>query len=250
MTETTLPQLTIRGEVATILLNKPGKANSLNSDDLHEIANHLETVNANNDVLVLQIRSTGKYFCSGYDLRGFSERKYSFEDITNALEDARPVTVAVLNGGVYGGGTDLALACDFRVGIPTVNMFMPAARLGLHFYERGLKRYVSRLGVNASKKLFLTAEKIDSDEMLKIGYLTHLVQKEEQEKTVNDLSETLSQMAPLALLGMKKHLNGIARGELDVDALKSDIAIAAKSDDLKEGALAWAEKRPPVFKGK
>ncbi len=249
-TQTTLPMLAIEGAVATMTLNKPERANSLNSDDLLEISRHLAAVNANQEVLVLQIRSTGKYFCSGYDLRGFSERKHSFEEITSMVEDARPVTIAVLQGGVYGGGTDLALACDFRIGVPTVNMFMPAARLGLHFYERGLKRYISRLGLNAAKKLFLTAQKIDADEMLNIGYLTQLVNHSEQEQAVAALTQSLRDMAPLALLGMKKHLNAIARAELDVAQLKSDIALAAKSDDIKEGALAWAEKRKPVFKGK
>ena len=249
-TETALPRLEINGRLAIITLNKPQKANSLDSNDLMEIATHIETINQQEDVLVLQIRSTGKYFCSGYDLRGFGEKRLSFEDIANRLEDARPVTIAVLNGGVYGGGTDLALACDFRIGNPLVNMFMPAARLGLHFYERGLKRYVSRLGLNAAKKMFLTAQKIDADEMLSMGYLTDLVSADAQEGAVNDLTDRLGQMAPLALLGMKKHLNRIARGALDLDELKNDISIAAKSDDIKEGALAWAEKRKPVFKGR
>ncbi len=249
-TEITLPKLEIDGHLAIITLNKAHKANSLDSNDLLELSRHIEAINQQDDVLVLQIRSTGKYFCSGYDLRGFGQRKRSFEDITNMLEDARPVTIAVLNGGVYGGGTDLALSCDFRIGNPSVNMFMPAARLGLHFYERGLKRYVTRLGLNAAKRLFLTAEKIDADQMLNIGYLTHLVNIEEQEKVVHELSHQLNQMAPLALLGMKKHLNTIARGCLDLDELKSDISIAAQSEDIKEGALAWAEKRQPVFKGK
>jgi len=249
-TEATLPRLEINGRLAVITLNKPHKANSLDSNDLMEIARHIETINQQDDIQVLQVRSTGKYFCSGYDLCGFGKKTHSFEDIANMLEDARPVTIAVLNGGVYGGGTDLALACDFRIGNPLVNMFMPAARLGLHFYERGLKRYVSRLGLNAAKKMFLTAEKIDADEMLSIGYLTHLVSADAQEDAVNNLTERLGQMAPLALLGMKKHLNRIARGALDVDELKSDIAIAANSDDIKEGALAWAEKRKPAFKGR
>ncbi|MGO1765730.1 3-hydroxybutyryl-CoA dehydratase [Advenella sp. S44] len=249
-TETTLPKLNIDGHLAIITLNKPHKANSLDSTDLLELSKHIYTINQQEEVLVLQVKSTGKYFCSGYDLRGFGEKKYSFEDISNMLEDARPVTIAVLNGGVYGGGTDLALACDFRIGNPTVNMFMPAVRLGLHFYERGLKRYVARLGLNAAKQLFLTAEKIDANEMLKIGYLTHLINVEDQEKVVDDLSHKLNQMAPLALLGMKKHLNRIARGSLDLNELKNDISIAAKSEDIREGALAWAEKRQPVFKGK
>ena len=72
------------------------------------------------------------------------------------LEMARPVTVAALHGGVYGGATDLALACDFRVGAHGIDMFMPAARLGLHYYRSGLERYVSRLGLDNAKRLFLT----------------------------------------------------------------------------------------------
>jgi len=69
------------------------------------------------------------------------------------------VTIAAINGGVYGGGTDLSLACDFRLGSTAANMFMPAAKLGLHFYPGGMVRYVTRLGLNQAKRLFLTAEK-------------------------------------------------------------------------------------------
>src|SRR5690606_32123921 len=157
------------------------------------------------EVLVLQFRGLGKYFCSGYDIRSIGgARSIAFDEVVNAVEDARPVTLAVLHGGVYGGGTDLSLACDFRVGSPATNMFMPAARLGLHFYQRGMERYVSRLGLNAAKRLFLTAEHIDAAEMKSCGFLTHLVAADSLERSVSDLTQTLSAMAPIALLGMKK----------------------------------------------
>ena len=64
-----------------------------------------------------------------------------FEALADAVEQARPITIAVLHGGVYGGATDLALACDFRLGAPATEMFVPAARLGLLFYRSGLERY-------------------------------------------------------------------------------------------------------------
>src|SRR5688500_11805609 len=131
--------------------------------------------------------------------------------MTHAPEDAQPGTSPVLQGRVYGGATDMALACDVRVRTHGVDMFMPAARLGLHFYPRGLERYVSRLGVNAAKRLFLTAERIDAEEMSAIGFLTHLVALEELQPTADRLAVVLSGMAPIALLGMKKHLNRIAR---------------------------------------
>jgi enoyl-CoA hydratase/carnithine racemase len=163
---------------------------------------------------------------------------------------ARPVTIAVIHGGAYGGGTDLALACDFRIGTNAAEMFMPAARLGLHYYRGGLERYVTRLGLDTAKRLFLTAERIDARTMRACGFLTDLVSADELEASVARLTDALATTAPLALLGMKKHLNRIARGALDVDDLNRDIARAAESEDLREGAAAWAAKRPPKFTGR
>ncbi len=244
------PQLLTQDHVATITLNRPRQANRLDPDDLATLAEHVEAVNANPEVLVLRLQSTGKYFCSGADIGQIGRKRgVSFDQMVDAFEDARPVTIAVLQGGVYGGATDLALACDFRIGAPEVDMFMPAARLGLHFYQRGMERYVSRLGVNMAKRLFLTAEKIGADEMLACGFLTHLVPAEALAGTADELTQTLAGMAPLALLGMKKHLTRIARGVLDATDLQRDITRAAQSADLKEGAAAWAAKRAPRFTG-
>ena len=245
------PQLTIQDHVATITLRRAQHANRLDPDDLATLAEHVATVNAHDDVLVLRLQAHGKYFCSGYDISQIGgPHVLSFDQMVDAFEEARPVTIAVLQGGVYGGATDLALACDFRVGSTAVDMFMPAARLGLHFYQRGLERYVSRLGIDMAKRLFLTAEKIGALEMHACGFLTHLASPEELPAAADALTQTLAGMAPLALLGMKKHLTRIARGVLDVDDLQHDIASARQSADLKEGAAAWAEKRPPHFTGR
>lgn len=244
------PALSIQDHVATITLNRPRQANRLDPDDLVALAEHIDTVNARSEVLVLRLQAVGKYFCSGADIGQIGKkRSVSFDQMVDAFEDARPVTIAVIQGGVYGGATDLALACDFRIGTPAVDMFMPAARLGLHFYQRGMERYVSRLGVNMAKRLFLTAEKLGADEMLSCGFLTQLVPAEALEHTADELTHTLAGMAPLALLGMKKHLTRMARGVLDATDLQRDIARAAQSDDLKEGAAAWAAKRTPRFTG-
>lgn len=249
------PQLAINQHIATITLRRPRQANRLQPEDLEVIAGHIKQVNARKEVLVLRIQSSGKYFCSGYDINQIGapaqgDAGSGFEALVNAVEDARPVTIALIQGGVYGGATDLALACDFRLGVPGVDMFMPAARLGLHFYQHGLQRYVSRLGLDTAKRLFLTAETIGAQEMRACGFLTHLVEESALIETADTLSNTLAGMAPQALLGMKKHLNAIAHGALDVAALQADIARAAKSADIREGAQAWAQKRAPQFTGK
>lgn len=244
------PELAITGPVATITLRRPEHANRLSPDDLAVLADHIGKINATPEVLVLQLRAGGPYFCSGYDItRIGSARTVNFEALVNTVEDARPVTIAVLHGSVYGGATDLALACDFRLGVPGIDMFMPAARLGLHFYQRGLERYVSRLGLDQAKRLFLTAEKIGAQEMKAIGFLTNLVEAEDLEATATQLTQACCAMAPMALLGMKRHLNRIARGCLNVAELQADIAQSVNSDDLREGQAAWTEKRAPRFTG-
>jgi enoyl-CoA hydratase/carnithine racemase len=202
---------------------------------------------------VLQIRGEGKYFCSGYDISSLAAQAgdpIGFEDMADAVEAARAVTIAVVHGGAYGGGTDLALACDFRIGTHAAEMFMPAARLGLHYYRGGLERYVTRLGLDTAKRLCLTAERLDAQAMRACGFLTDLVSAEELEASVRQLTDTLAQKAPLALLGMKKNLNRIARGAVDIDELNADIARAAASEDIQEGAAAWSAKRPPKFTGR
>ena len=245
------PELAIAGPLATITLRRPAHANRLNADDLAALSAHIAAVNAEPDVRILQLRAGGKYFCSGYDIRGIGgKREAPFETMVNALEDARPVTLALLHGSVYGGATDLSLACDFRLGVHGIDMFMPAARLGLHFYRRGLERYVSRLGVDTAKRLFLTAEKIEAEEMKRIGFLTHLSAPEELEAAATQLTRTLAGMAPLALLGMKQHLNRIATNTLVPAELEADIARCDHSHDLREGQAAWVEKRAPRFSGR
>ena len=246
-----LPELAIEGPIATITLRRPKQANRIEPDDLVALADHIAAVNALPDVLVLRLQAEGKYFCSGYNIGQIGrDRKVDFEGVVNALEDARPVTIALLHGSVYGGATDIALACDFRLGVTGIDMFMPAARLGLHFYPRGLERYVSRLGLDVAKRLFLTAERIGAEEMKSVGFLTNLVAPDALAQTADTLAATLAGMAPIAMLGMKKHMNRIARGTLDAEDLQHDIARAGTSADLREGQAAWAEKRAPRFIGK
>src|SRR5690606_11469260 len=211
LVDSAAPELILDGAVATIRLRRPAVANRLSPDDLQTIRQHLETVNQNEGILVLRFIGDGKYFCSGYDISSLAAAdapsSLFFGETIDLIENARPVTIAAIHGGAYGGGTDLSLACDFRVGSPEANMFKPAAKLGLHFYPGGMSRYISRLGLNQAKRLFLTAEKIDAEEMLRIGFLTELVGANVLQARVDELSSLLAGMAPIALLGIKKHLN-------------------------------------------
>lgn len=251
--DATAPELTIDGPIATIRFRKPRFANRLSPDDLATLRRHIDTVDAQAGVLVLRFKGEGKYFCSGYDISSLAAENAPssivFGQTVDRIENARPVTIAAIHGGAYGGGTDLSLACDFRIGSPEANMFMPAAKLGLSFYPGGMSRYITRLGLNQAKRLFLLAEKIEAEEMLQIGFLTELVQADRLQARVDELSGLLAGMAPIALLGIKKQLNRIVRGQIDTQEIESEVLRSEASRDIAEGALAWKEKRPPVFTG-
>jgi enoyl-CoA hydratase len=253
----TPPVLELSGARATIRLNRPKHLNRLQAEDLEILLGLFDRIEADPAIRVLVVTGTGRAFSAGYDLNSVAERAVSadeeksagsaFEVVVNRLEDLRVPTICRLNGGVYGGSTDLALACDFRIGVDTCEMFMPAARLGLHYYKSGIARYVSRLGADNAKKLFLTAEKISAPEMLRIGYLTAMVPAESLDEEVDRLATLLAGNAPVAMAGMKRTINEIARGKLDEAAADQRARDSMRGAEIKEGVSAFAEKRPPKF---
>lgn len=261
--EATPPLFSLKEGVATIRLNRPAVANRLEPDDVAALSDLFDRIGKDPAIRVLVLTGTGRIFSSGYHLGDLQDRasaqqasaspaprNTAFEDMVNKLENLRVPTICRFNGGVYGGATDLALACDFRIGDANAQMFMPAARLGLHYYESGMVRYVTRLGVNAAKLLFLTARRIDAREMFRIGYLTSLCEAGHLDATVDELIKDLSGMAPLSVAGMKRAINEIARNELDRDAFAERAQACFQSDDIKEGLSAFHEKRPPRFSGR
>ena len=251
------PLLDISGARATIRLNRPRHHNRLEADDLGVLVRLFDRVEADPALRVLVLTGTGRTFSSGYDLGSVAERAVSateqqsagsaFEVVANRLEDLAVPTICRLNGGVYGGSTDLALACDFRIGVDTSEMFMPAARLGLHYYRSGIQRYVSRLGVDNAKMLFLTGQKIGAPEMLRIGYLTAMVPAAALDAEVDRLANLLAANAPMAMAGMKRAINEFAHGKLDEEAADLRHRDSMRSGEIKEGIQAFSEKRPPKF---
>ncbi|MDB5639499.1 MAG: 3-hydroxybutyryl-CoA dehydratase [Bradyrhizobium sp.] len=250
------PVLDIDGARATIRLNRPKHLNRLQPEDLDVLSKLFDRIESDPAIRVLVLTGTGRAFSAGYDLGSIAERAASaqeqtagsaFEVVVNRLEDLAVPTICRINGGVYGGSTDLALACDFRIGVDTCEMFMPAARLGLHYYKSGIARYVSRLGVDNAKRLFLTAEKIGAPEMLRIGYLTAMVPVETLDEEVDRLASLLAGNAPVAMRGMKRAINEIARGKLDEAAADRRHRDSMRSAEIAEGIRAFSEKRPPKF---
>lgn len=247
------PLLEIDGAVATITLRRPATHNKIEPGDLPVLRSYLADLNANQQVRVIVFASTGKSFSSGFDLgrlgASASGTDNAFEKFTDEIENARAVTIARLHGPVYGGSTDMALSCDFRIGVKGMRMFMPAARLGLHYYPHGIRRWVSRLGLGAAKKLFLTSRPIPGEEMLRIGYLDAMVDAEHLDAEVKSWIDDLLAQAPIPLTSMKATLNEVARHQYDEASAQAAYAASLKTRDIGEALAAFAEKRAPNFNG-
>jgi len=217
MSSGSIPTLDIADGVATITLRRPAQHNRIDADDPAILSAHIAQVRETPEVRMLVVTGEGeRTFCAGYTLGQIGARlDRSLEDMLDALEALPVPTVCAMNGSAYGGGTDLAIACDFRVGVRGCKIFMPAARFGLHYYPGGLRRFVTRLGPTAAKKIFLTSMTLECDELLRIGFLTELVEREELHQVMQRYKTAISECEPQALSSMKRHIDAIAAGGWD-----------------------------------
>ena len=246
-------RLEIDGPRATITLDRQAKRNMLESADLGHLGDLLAQVEADPAVLVLVLTGAGdKSFCSGFahgDVFETDWRNNPIEAVITQLEDITRPTICALNGSVYGAAADLALACDFRIGVSGMKLMLPAAKLGVMYNVGGMRRIAARLGPGPARRLLLACETMDGDELLRMGYLDWLVEPDELAARTDSLAETLAAMAPGAVQGMKRALVAIDRGALDEDRTNEEILATFASDDLVEGLTAFAEKRKPRFTG-
>jgi len=258
-----------RGRVGTLVLNCPQKRNALNEKVLQVLQRQLERLSRDDDIRAIVIRGSGnEAFCSGYDIgalsvegapgrAGSAGRSCAFAPFEMALEAIvnypYPV-IAMLNGYAFGGGCELALSCDLRVGGDHIRMGMTPAKIGMIYTSKGLMRFIQTIGLSKTKEIFFTGRAYDAGAARALGLLDYLVPAADLERFTYDLAEEIAGNAPLSLKGIKRIVNLIVRSgsQMDESDLKEAEAVVARvleSDDLKEGRAAFLEKRPPRFVG-
>lgn len=236
MTDTS-PLLDLNGACARITLNRPSQHNRIDPDDIAVLHAHLDTAQAHAEVRVVVFAGQGpKTFSSGYTLQAIRATMTGrhFEGLLDRIEALPLPTIAAIHGGVYGGATDLALCCDLRVGVQTSRMFMPAAKFGLHYYPGGMRRYVERLGLTAATRLFLTADTLQADEMLRIGFLSQCVAPDALEATVQRLVDLFAANEPAAMAAMKLSLAELARNGSAVEPIEARYLASLSSPALAD----------------
>ncbi len=249
--------------VVRLTIDHPGKRNALDHAILDGIAGALGALD--DDARCVLVTGAGGMFSSGYDLGDLAEEAFAEEaeqlvahPFTAALDalDACPVpTVAALPGHTIGGGLELALACDLRVAADGIRLGMPPAKLGLVYSHTGLRRFIEAIGVPRTRELFLLGRTIDARTALAWGLVNAVVLPTDLEEESLQWTEELAANAPLSVRGNKRVIRELLRAEgaLDPDVERELIALREacfRSEDMREGVRAFAEKRPARWRGR
>jgi enoyl-CoA hydratase/carnithine racemase len=203
-------------------------------------------------------------FSAGYDIgeipaEEFEERAeklvaHPFTEAIDALEAFPYPTLAVLPGHTIGGGLELALACDLRVAKDTIKLGMPPAKLGLVYSHTGLRRFIDAIGAARTRELFLLGSYIDAPTALGWGLVNRLAPADELEAIALAVAGELAANAPLSQLGNKRVIEALLHAEADLPGEVEEELIELRrasfaSRDMREGMRAFAEKRPPHWRG-
>lgn len=257
----------VRNHIAYVTLNRPEVLNAINTLMTREIIDVSERVVADPDVRVMILTGAGdRAFCTGLDLR---ERAAATDDIPpferRRLRNRRAIVshhqaiaaidkpvIAAIRGYAVGGGLEIALACDLRVCSEDARFGMLEVRRGRLGGAGGTQRLPRLIGRARALEICLTGELIDAAEAYRIGLVNCVVPAAELMAAAERYAESIKKGAPLSVLAIKEAIN---RGlELPLEEglrLEADLAqMLAQTEDQKEGARAFIEKREPVWKGR
>jgi len=158
---------------------------------------------------------------------------------------AERVPLSGATGGTYSG--------DLRVGAEDLRIGMPPAKLGLVYHWQGLRRFIQTIGLQRTREMFFTGDTYEGSRALEMGLVDYLLPRKELEVFAHNLAEVIANNAPLSLKGTKRIVNMLLQRQAltEDEALETQALVieALNSDDLREGQLAFLQRRTPEFKG-
>jgi len=252
-------RLDVEGDIATVLLDRPDKLNALTPEMLESLGAAITTV-ASSDARVVLVRGAGqRSFCVGADINRFAglTAVQMWRDWTalghrvfDGLAGLRQPTVAVIHGPAFGGGLELALACDFRVVAAEAQLGLPEVGLGTVPGWGGTERLTELVGRARAKEVMLTRRFLDADTALAWGVATVVAPADVLQTTVDDLVARLSAGAPGAVQLAKQLIDAAADGAPSRVLESLGGGLSSATEDLREGVAAFQQRRDPAFRGR
>ncbi|MEW6475473.1 MAG: enoyl-CoA hydratase/isomerase family protein [Actinomycetota bacterium] len=251
------------GGVRVLTLNRPERLNAWNQDMRDRFGELLVEVAVASDVRVLVITGSGRAFSAGEDVdgmrgltevgtRAFRALARSIHELFDLIEAMEIPVVAAVNGVAAGGGFELALSCDFRVLAADAKLVMPEAKVGLIPGSGGCSRLVRYVGLGRAKELVMLGRSLSPEEAVSWGLATEVAPPAKALDAALSLADSMSGRAPLAL-GMAKHvLNTCVDVDLETGRRLERLgqSVLKMTDDHREGASAFLERRGPTWTGR
>ncbi|MEM4574157.1 MAG: enoyl-CoA hydratase/isomerase family protein [Candidatus Caldarchaeum sp.] len=249
--------------VATIVLNNPAKYNALDLEMRKELKTALEDAARDTAVRVVLIRGAGGNFSAGADIRLFLE--WRPEDairnwnevgtsmaISTVIRNMQKPVVAVVEGYCLGGGFELAMSCDLIVAAQDAVFGLPEINLGFIPGGGGTQRITKLVGEKKAKEILMTGDRLTAYECAKMGVVNIVAPRDKLDDAVKNLVDKLLSKPPLAIAAVKEAVNAALETGL-LAGLRTELNLFASlfyTEDQKEGARAFLEKRKPVWKGR
>ncbi len=250
--------ITQAGAVARITLTQPEIRNAFSDEVIAELTAAFQDVGARADVRAIVLAAEGPAFCAGANLNWMRRmadytREENLADAAKLAEMLRVIyacpkpTIARVQGDVYAGGMGLVAACDMAVSVDTAGYCLSEVRLGL--IPATISPYVIRaMGARAAHRYFLTAERFDAAEALRIGFVHQVVAADQLDTAVDALTKALVSASPNAVRACKRLVQEVAEREIDaqlIAATVEGIADIRASDEGREGVQSFLQKRKP-----
>lgn len=251
----------IENSIAFVTLNRPEALNCFNFEALKQLEEIVEELRVKSEARVIIFTGAGeKAFSVGADLK---ERKtlseaevrrnvYKIGDVFARIESLPQPTIAAINGFAFGGGMELALACDFRIAVEDTMMGLTETSLAIIPGAGGTQRLPRLVGVTKALELILTARRFSSTEALSYGIVSQVAAKEELMDTCVSFANEMLKNGPIALqqakFAIRQGMNADLQTGLQIERKAYEVTIP--TEDRAEALIAFSEKRSPVFKGK
>ena len=243
-----------RDGLGILLLNSPKTKNALKSKDMSLITDILQR-EAQSDIYALIISGDGDVFCAGADLselvsiigKNRKDQVLQSNDMSKLCDSIQKFphpTVCALNGSAYGGGVEIACACDFRISVSDIEIMVPPAKIGIHYHPAGIRRFLNIFGQRFTKKLLLTATKMSEKELKDVGFFDQIIGDSEDviEKAYSFIKQC-KELSSEAVSGMKLSINDIIMDNVDTKSLDLRIEKALKSPYLERRLKLIKEKK-------
>lgn len=246
--------LGVLGAVATLTIDRPEKRNAMSFEMWSAIPGLLDKVAADDSVRAVVIRGTD-HFSAGADISEFATLRAdaagaarygaAVHDGERAIVNLAKPTIAAITGVCVGGGCEIALACDLRVGAPDARFGITPAKLGIVYNFTSTKQLVDAVGPAWARQILFTGEIIDAATALRIGLVNELT--DEPVKRATELAATMASRAQVSVRGAKTIIAKITDAQHEDDEVRALYTASVQSADYAEGVAAFLAKRQPRF---